>query len=259
MIEIRVLGSGSRGNATLFRVNGTGILVDAGLSARQVLRRLDEVGQDPRGIEAIVLTHEHRDHVGGVRVLARRLGIPVLGNARTLAAAAELLGDETGTIAFETGRPFQAGPFAALAFPVPHDAAEPVGFLLSARGVTVGYATDLGYVTRLVAERLAACRALVFEANHDPDLLMEGPYPWPTKQRVASRVGHLSNGEAAEALARFLPRGLAGLVLAHLSETNNRPDLAAGAVRSALERAGKGTIPVIPASQHAPAPPVVAR
>ncbi len=259
MVEIRVLGSGSRGNATLFRVNGGGILVDAGLSARQVLRRLAAVGQDPRGVEAIVLTHEHRDHVGGVRVLARRLGIPVLGNARTLAAAAPLLGDGVETIPFETGRPFAAGPFAVLAFPVPHDAAEPVGFLLSARGVTVGYATDLGTVTRLVAERLSACRALVFEANHDPGLLMAGPYPWPTKQRVASRVGHLSNGEAADALARFLPRGLAGLVLAHLSETNNRPGLATAAVRAALARAGRESIPVIPAGQHAPAPPVVAR
>jgi len=258
MLEIRVLGSGSRGNATLFRVNGTGILVDAGLSARQVLRRLAAVGQDPRGIEAIVLTHEHRDHAGGVRVLARRLGVPVLGNARTLAAAADLIGDEVETIPFETGRPFTAGPFAALAFPVPHDAAEPVGFLLSARGVTVGYATDLGYVTRLVAERLAACRALVFEANHDPGLLMDGPYPWPTKQRVASRVGHLSNGDAAEALARFAPAGLSGILLAHLSETNNRPELAANVVRAALARAGKETIPVIPAGQHAPAPPVVA-
>ena len=238
MVEILVLGSGSRGNCTLLRAGGRAILVDAGFSAKEIAKRLAAVDQDPGKIEAILVTHEHADHVGGLRVLARRTGALVLGNLPTLRALARTLVDVPRQAAFVAFEPFGAGPFAVTAFPVPHDAADPVGFVLEAEGVRVGYATDLGHVTRTVEEHLAGCAAVVFESNHDREMLMAGPYPWVTKQRVASAHGHLSNEHAAAALPAITSGGTEHLVLAHLSETNNHPQLARAAVHSALEAAG---------------------
>ncbi len=253
MVEVVVLGSGSRGNSTLVRNGRTALLIDAGLTARQVVERLEAVGQDPRRLAAILLTHEHIDHTRGVAVLARRFSLPVLANAETFAAAAPTLRDVPEVEVFETGVPFEVGGISVTPFAVPHDAAEPVGFVLSSEGIRVGYATDLGHVTRLVAARLAGCHALVFEANHDLEMLIHGPYPWATKQRVASRTGHLSNEHAAEFLREVVSDDTRHLVLAHISETNNDPVLARATIETALSDAGRSRITLATARQDRPA------
>ncbi len=251
MVELIVLGSGSRGNSTLVRSGGRGILIDAGLSAREIVRRLEAVEQDPRRIEAVLLTHEHSDHTAGLRVLLARLSVAVAANGPTFAAAD--LAEANDRFVFVTGETFSAGPFEVTPFPVPHDAAEPVGFVLEAEGARIGYATDLGCVTRLVEARLSGCAAVVFETNHDLRMLMDGPYPWATKQRVASRSGHLSNEHAAAALAGITAYGTRRLVLAHLSQTNNDPQLARSTVEGALDAAGIRGVDVQLAPQDHPA------
>ncbi len=253
MVELVVLASGSRGNCTLVRAGRTAVLIDAGLSAKQIVERLAAVGQDPRGLAAILLTHEHIDHTRGVAVLARRFAVPVLANAATYEAAEVQLRDVPAAEFFVTGTRFDVGTLAVTPFAVPHDAAEPVGFLLESEGARIGYATDLGHVTRLVAARLSGCQALVFEANHDLEMLMSGPYPWATKQRVASRTGHLSNEHAAEFLPEAVSEETVHLVLAHLSETNNDPALARATVETALAAAGRSRTSVTTARQDRPA------
>jgi phosphoribosyl 1,2-cyclic phosphodiesterase len=250
MIELTVLGSGSRGNATLVRTERSAVLIDIGFSTRELCRRLEAVGHDPQQIEAIVLTHEHGDHIAGLATFTRRFGLPVYGNGATLAALDKELAHATCITEFETGVPFEIGEFCIDPFPIPHDAVDPVGFVLHAQGLRVGYATDLGHVTGLIAERLRGCSAIVFESNHDRQMLLDGPYPWVTKQRVASRYGHLSNEHAAEALP-VLAADSAELVLAHLSETNNQPALCRAVVESALRSHGLG-LNVHVAEQHRP-------
>lgn len=252
MVELIVLGSGSRGNCTLVRSGGGAVLIDAGLSARQIVRRLLEFGQSPDHLDGILLTHEHSDHVNGIAVFTRRHDVPVLGNAATLNAAGPALG-QARRETFQTGQPFDWGGFLVTPFATPHDAAEPVGFVLEAHGRRVGYATDLGHVTQLVSARLAGCAAIVFESNHDREMLMEGPYPWVTKQRVSSRLGHLSNDHAASALPALVGPETRHLVLAHLSQTNNHPELAKAAVETALNEAGLKSIMVSTAAQERPA------
>lgn len=237
MVELAVLGSGSRGNATLVRAGRSALLIDIGFSTRELCRRLEAVGQAPQAIAAILLTHEHGDHIAGLSTFTRRFGTPVYATEPTLIALERELGVARELVAIRTGEPFLVGEFAVQAFPVPHDAIDPVGFTLQAAGTTVGYATDLGHVTRLVAERLRGCEALIFEANHDRQMLLDGPYPWVTKQRVASRFGHLSNEHAAAALPE-LAREVRALVLAHLSTTNNDPALCRATIEPELRRAG---------------------
>jgi len=253
MVELVVLASGSRGNCTLVRAGRTAVLIDAGLSAKQIVERLAAVGQDPRGLSAILLTHEHIDHTRGVAVLARRFTVPVIANAATWQAAEDQLCDIPAVEFFVTGTRFAVGALEVTPFATPHDAAEPVGFVLESEGLRVGYATDLGHVTRLVAARLAGCHALVFEANHDLEMLMSGPYPWATKQRVASRTGHLSNEHAAEFLPQVVGEETEHLVLAHLSETNNDPALARATVETALVEAGRTRVSLTTARQDRPA------
>ncbi len=228
---LAVLASGSSGNCCYLETSAGALLVDAGLSARETLRRLKELGRDPARVEAILVTHEHIDHARGVRVLARQLGVPVRGTAGTLDALPE---EVPGARELPSGESERMGGFTVSPFSLPHDAADPVGFVLEAGGVRVGVATDLGCVTGLARERLAGCGALVLESNHDERMLMEGPYPWHLKQRIRSRRGHLSNGDAAEMLAGLWHRRLRAVVLAHLSETNNLPRLALEGARAAM-------------------------
>jgi phosphoribosyl 1,2-cyclic phosphodiesterase len=256
MVEIRVLASGSRGNATLVRTSTSALLIDAGISCKQLVARLEAASQDPARLDGVLLTHEHVDHVQGLRVLARRYGLPIFGNAATLEAAASKLDGVPERQVVPTGSTVTVGRIEATSFPVPHDAAEPVGWVLEAEGLRVGQATDLGHVTRLVAHRLAACHALVFEANHDRELLLDGPYPWSTKQRVASRLGHLSNDHAAAALPEIVGAETRAIVLAHLSEQNNQPALARAVVGAALEAAGR-PLALSLAAQARPAEAVV--
>ncbi|MDH3283563.1 MAG: MBL fold metallo-hydrolase [Acidobacteriota bacterium] len=255
-LELVVLGSGSRGNATLVRGAGAAILIDAGISARQIAARLEGVGQSPGRLDAILLTHEHGDHVAGLAGLTRRFPTTVFANAATLAAVDGRLGDRTTCETFECGKLFSIGPFDVRAFQVPHDAADPVGFVIETRGRRFGFATDLGHVTDSISEELSDCDALVFEANHDREMLRDGPYPWFTKQRVASELGHLSNEHAAAELTRIVSERTSQLVLAHLSATNNDPGLACATVAGALRSAGPGAPSVVAASQSEPLGPL---
>ncbi|HIC96578.1 TPA: MBL fold metallo-hydrolase [Candidatus Bipolaricaulota bacterium] len=235
-MEICVLGSGSGGNATLIKEGrGRAILIDAGLSYLQVGRELKALGIEPQEIEAILITHEHADHCCEVGLLARRLGCPIYGTERTLRGLGWLLGGLEELRPFALGEELEIGGLRIESFPVFHDALEPCGYLISSGEGTVGLATDLGVVTRTVMENLARCDVVILEANHDLEMLRNGPYPWELKQRIRSEVGHLSNEACGEALTELARRGrLRTAFLAHLSRTNNRPELALETVQSYL-------------------------
>ena len=364
MVRMTVLASGSRGNCTVVTGGRTTVLVDAGLSCREIVKRMAQAGEDPRRLDAILITHEHQDHVQGLSVLARRLGIPVYFTeathrawmrwmvpqkrmtyadwlaARKAEAAAKALagveeipvlsassGDgrsaaeqpleafgrgaesapveaetgadelcteecfEAGATAgnasrteevqgaaarskpsekvtesdaphptalpaveyFRAGKPFSIGDLDITALTIPHDAADPVAFVLGAEGVKVGLATDLGYMPANVKEGLRGCDVVMLESNHDLDMLRDGPYPWSVKQRVLSRVGHLSNAAAAEFLERGYDGQAAYVVLAHLSESNNLPELARMAAEWALrDRMKLLANRLVIAAQHEP-------
>jgi phosphoribosyl 1,2-cyclic phosphodiesterase len=316
MVRFTVLASGSKGNSTVVTGGRTRILVDAGLSCRELFRRMSLAGEEPETLDAIIITHEHSDHVGGLAVTARKLGIPVyftegthrawmrwlmprrqmtyaqwLEQCRKQAAERQAEADvatagepdeidvapeENLGVAgvepvpsalesqperavtevpldaipsrkedptwlpaveyFAPGQPFEIGDIAVSPFTIPHDAADPCGFVFRAEGVRMGFATDLGYIPPNVRAQLQGLDLLLLESNHDLEMLRDGPYPWQVKQRVLSRVGHLSN----EAAAAFLEDGYDGqaayVILAHLSENNNLPELA----RVAAERALNG-------------------
>jgi phosphoribosyl 1,2-cyclic phosphodiesterase len=290
MMRMTVLASGSKGNSTVVATSRTRILVDAGLSCREILKRMHTAGEDPRSLDAILITHEHQDHVQGVAVLARKLGIPVyftemthrawlrwmhprkrmtcadwLRQRQQVAASAtageiparglpladnvaepdtELCEDpraeerdpaELPSVAyFEAGKRFAVGDIDVEPFTIPHDAADPVGFVFEGDGVRIGFATDLGYMPANARQALRRCDVLLLESNHDTEMLRDGPYPWSVKQRVMSRVGHLSNEAAAEFLERNYDGQATYVILAHLSESNNLPALARVSAERAL-------------------------
>ena len=233
-MKVCLLASGSKGNALLVANGRSRLLIDAGLSARELCRRLEAVGISPGELTGIIVTHEHIDHVRGLGVLSRRFNLPVYLHHAVAAALAD-----SHRLAqvheFDSGE-LSIGEFAVRAFPVTHDAAATVGFCVTGSTGKLGVATDLGVATRLVAEELRNCRALVLESNHDEELLRDGPYPWPLKQRIRGHHGHLSNNDSAKLLDTLCWEGLEGVLLAHLSETNNRPELAEAATRGILDR-----------------------
>ncbi|ADV84010.1 metallo-beta-lactamase family protein [Terriglobus saanensis SP1PR4] len=331
-MRMTVLASGSKGNSAVVSSSGTRILVDAGLSCRELMRRMAMVGENPETLDAILITHEHADHVAGLPVLARKFGIPVYFTEAThrawvrqvtpqkrttyaqwleqrkaemalrdeelvrsyaanacgapneapdehffvpsaesmsegsseadkaseehnavklAAAAAEDLCDEADAPAvkksvkdnpsylpvveyFRAGSHLAIGDIDILPFTIPHDAADPCGFVFEAEGIRLGFATDLGYVPQNVKMALKNCDALLLESNHDLEMLRDGPYPWSVKQRVLSRVGHLSNTATAEFLTRDYDGGAAYVILAHLSESNNLPEMARLAAEQAI-------------------------
>jgi phosphoribosyl 1,2-cyclic phosphodiesterase len=331
MVRFTVLASGSKGNSTVVSGGHTRILVDAGLSCRELFRRMRLAGEEPRSLDAIIVTHEHLDHIGGLAVTARKLGIPVYFTEAThrawmrwitprrhmtykqwvelchqqaaarqaeksmvatesdcdepdldsIAGPASAPGQngtapqngkpaQNGAAApapdpswlpsvqyFEAGRPFQIGDITVSPFTIPHDAADPVGFVFQAEGVRMALATDLGYITPNVKAQLKSVDLLFLESNHDLEMLRDGPYPWSVKQRVLSRVGHLSN-EAASAFLESSYDGQATyVILGHLSESNNLPDLA----RVTAERALSCHPTLLAnrlmlAGQHEPLPPI---
>ena len=318
MVRFTVLASGSKGNCTVVTGGNTRILVDAGLSCRELFRRMQKVGEDPASLDAIIITHEHSDHVAGLAVTARKLGIPVyftegtyrawvrwlsprkqmtytqwLEQCRKQAAARMAEADaacseecdpedaeafaEPGPAEksepapakaaapekdptwlpslqfFQAGKPLQIGDISVSPFTIPHDAADPVGFVFQAEGLRMAVATDLGYIPPNVKAQLKSVDLLLLESNHDLEMLRDGPYPWSVKQRVLSRVGHLSN----EATATYLETEYDGqatyVILGHLSESNNLPELA----RIAAERALNGRASLLGnrlllAAQHEP-------
>lgn len=240
-LRVQVLRSGSAGNAILVEAAGTRLLVDAGVPVEVIARELAPLNLGLGDLTAILLTHEHDDHARSAGALSRATGISVLANEPTLAHAAAFLGGAR-TERFTTGAPFAVGAFEVEAFPIPHDAAEPVGFAMQVDGVRVVAAYDLGDADGPLRERLPAADLILLEANYDPRLLGVGGYPWFLKNRIISTIGHLSNDRAAEAVV-WAARGrrTQTVFLIHLSEVNNLPSLARDTVRSALEREGIAT------------------
>jgi phosphoribosyl 1,2-cyclic phosphodiesterase len=234
MFEITVLASGSSGNAALVRTESSAFLVDAGLSARELTARLAACGAEPRDIRAILVTHEHGDHIKGLAQWSKQHATPVYCNRRTAMVLREKVTEFTGWKIFETGAGFDVEGCSVRSFLVPHDAVEPVGFVIRRLGRTFGFLTDLGHATTLVTESLRGVEALLLEANYDEQLLqLDTRRPWPIKQRIQSRHGHLSNGAAAEVVSRIRHDGLAHVLLGHLSRDCNREELALDAVRGA--------------------------
>jgi phosphoribosyl 1,2-cyclic phosphodiesterase len=244
-VRLSILASGSRGNCAVVSTTGSSVLVDAGLSCRETLKRMQAAGEDPLSLKGIVVTHEHQDHINGLAVLARKLRIPVFMTGATHKAwkrwsqkhqfkeKPELAGVEQLEL-FSSGKSFQVGDIGITPFTIPHDAVDPVGFVFQAEGVKIGFCTDLGHMPANVRYALKGCDGLVVESNHDLEMLRSGPYPWSVKQRVMSRVGHLSNSSLAEFFESDYDGGAAFVVLAHLSENNNHPELARRCAEDAL-------------------------
>ncbi len=246
-----MLGSGSAGNSALIATDHCRLLVDGGLSARQLVLRLELCGVKPNELDGVLLTHEHGDHVCGLEVLCRKFRIPIFCNALTAEAIRDgSLGEHRNWRIFRTGSVFSICDITVESFSVPHDAVEPVGYTFHAGASALGYITDLGHATRLAIERLRQVQTLVIETNHDEKLLQNDPHrPWPVKQRIQSRHGHLSNKAAAEVVAQLLPGKIGRVVLGHLSRDCNSPELAAGTVRAELEKCGRSDIEIFCAAQ----------
>ena len=243
-MRLGVLASGSRGNCTLIATPTTRILIDAGLSGRETARRLSLLEMVPEELNAILIGHEHSDHIQGLPVLAGRYGIPVYINRDTARATEKKLARARSVKIFTNGHSWEIGDLTILPFSVFHDAQDPVGFIIRQGKISVLVATDLGMPTRLVKERLKGNRIVILEANHDPEMLMNGDRPWRLKQRIKSRQGHLSNQAAAELLAEETGDALTDIFLAHLSQDCNHPDKALRVVREHLEKKGRGHIRV---------------
>jgi phosphoribosyl 1,2-cyclic phosphodiesterase len=256
-VRVSMLASGSRGNCALVSSSSTRILVDAGISCREIFKRMKSLGEDPHSLSAVVITHEHCDHIYGVATLAKKLNIPVFMTGATYQHWQRAMRDENGVKPkierfeqFESGHTFHVGDIAVKPFTIPHDAVDPVGFTFRAEGVKVGIATDLGYIPASVRDHLRGCDVLVMESNHDVEMLRVGPYPWSVKQRVMSRVGHLSNLALADFFTNDYDNNATFVVLAHLSEQNNHPEIARREAERALAtRGGLFTNRVLLASQ----------
>jgi phosphoribosyl 1,2-cyclic phosphodiesterase len=251
-MKLTVLGSGSTGNAVLLVANGTRVLVDAGLSSRETARRMALMGEDPNALDGILITHEHGDHAGGLRVLMKDLDCPIFMSAKTRDAyigeqrnltneeprrRANALHDRM--VEIDSGHDFRIGDIDFHPFTVPHDAVDNFGFTATHNGVKVATVMDFGHITTLITERLRGCAAVVIESNHSRDMLKTVEhYPWELKQRILSRLGHLSNEDVAEWLLDGFDGQARHIVLAHLSQRANNPYLAKITADTALrERA----------------------
>lgn len=253
--SVTVLGSGSAGNATYIETDETRLLVDAGFSARQIRKRLASIGRTPENLTAILITHEHSDHSQGVRLLSEKLGTPVYCNRLTREVLQSQCRHALAGGVFETGSSFEVGDVLVDTFSVPHDAEDPVGFLIRTESGNVGFLTDLGHATRLVVERVREAHVLLLEANHDVQMLQDDlRRPWSLKQRILSRHGHLSNEAAAATVEQIFSDQLRHLYLGHLSRDCNRPELARQTVTCKLERLGVSHVPVEVTLQDCPSP-----
>src|SRR4051794_33348307 len=253
IVKFCVLASGSSGNAALLATENTRILVDAGLSMRELRKRLASIGESLDNIDAILITHEHSDHVSGLPVLARNKTVRATIYMTKLTAPAIDWGPAPPTRleAFQAGASFQIGDIEVQSFGIPHDAIDPVGYCFEAHGVRVGVATDLGYVPESIKFHLRRTNVLLLEANHDLDMLKVGPYPWSVKQRVMSRVGHLSNMHMSDYLMEDLDSCTVELILGHISEQNNHPAIVQMVAAEALQRRNLDTRLSL-AAQHTP-------
>ncbi|MEE9343329.1 MAG: MBL fold metallo-hydrolase [Gammaproteobacteria bacterium] len=227
------LGSGSKGNATLIENETTCVMVDCGFSCVEVEKRLQRLGRQSKDVDAILVTHEHSDHIAGVARFSRKFDVPVWATAGTLSAKqadgvtnAQLINSHVG---------FSIGDIHIQPFPVPHDAREPCQFVFTDGGVQLGILTDIGMITPHVIQTLGGIDALILECNHDPKMLQQGPYPHALKQRVGGHFGHLNNAQAAKLLDSMDTSKLRMLVLAHLSDKNNHPELAMDALNTSID------------------------
>ncbi|WP_300457755.1 MBL fold metallo-hydrolase [Desulfobacula sp.] len=219
------LASGSKGNSLFVSCNNSSLLIDAGLSGIEIQRRLNTIGVAPENLTAIIITHEHSDHVKGAGILSRRFKLPVYITQKTYQACRDI-GKIEDLCFFECGTPFQIDQIRVRPFSISHDAKDPSGLTMEYNGHKVGIATDLGMVTRLVKEHLKDSSLLYLESNHDPDMLINGSYPWHLKQRIKGRTGHLSNMDAGALISELKTEALKHVILAHLSEENNCPQKA---------------------------------
>jgi phosphoribosyl 1,2-cyclic phosphodiesterase len=263
-VSVSMLASGSQGNCTFVSSSRTKILVDAGISCREIFKRLRSLGEDPHSIAAVLITHEHSDHVYGLATLTKKLRVPVYITAATHASWSRALRNENGQRPqleklekFESGHRFQVGDIEVKPFTIPHDAIDPVGFTFRAEGIKISLATDLGYLPANVRDHLRGSDLLIMESNHDVEMLRGGPYPWVVKQRVASNVGHLSNAKLADFFSGDYDNNAAFVVLAHLSEQNNHPEIARREAERALaQRGGLFNNRVVVASQSEAMAPI---
>lgn len=237
--SVCVLASGSSGNCTYVSADGVSLLIDAGISGKETERRLKEIGADPAALQAICISHEHSDHTAGLGVLYRRHGIPLFANSGTVSGIGRQKGlDGLPWNIFTTGQPFRVGTLEIEPFSVPHDAWDPVGFVIRSSSASIGVVTDMGTATNLIRERLKACDVLVLEANHDENMLHNAQRPWSLKQRISGRQGHLSNRQAAAIIEEVAGPRLQRIFLAHLSSDCNEPWLAEREIRDTVGRTG---------------------
>lgn len=233
-----VLSSGSKANATYVEAGGVRLLVDCGLSGKQAENRLRELGIEPTTLDAIVVTHEHGDHINGVGTLSRRYNLPVYANEATMQHISKPRGKEI----FKTGETFSIGDIQIEPFSIVHDAADPVGFSMMCGGLKLVLCTDLGRVTTLVREHLRDANAILLESNHDQEMLQSCDYRWELKQRIASAHGHICNETAGQLLAEIAHPGLLHVVLGHISERSNTPTLALEAAHKYLKTVQEKTV-----------------
>jgi phosphoribosyl 1,2-cyclic phosphodiesterase len=238
-LRFRVLGSGSAGNATLVESGETRVLIDAGLGPRILAERLQSAGVDPAALSAIFVSHEHSDHARGAAAFSARWGVRLAGTRGTYAAAGFGAEEIAGYDVLEAGVPRTLGELTITGVRIPHDAAEPLAFVVAASGARLGHATDFGHVSRGVRDAFRDCDALLMESNYDPDMLRRGPYPWSLKERILGPHGHLSNGDVARYLGEGLGESCRTVVLAHLSQKNNHPEMAHLSASEALRRRGR--------------------
>lgn len=252
-VQLTILGSGSSGNSAYLEAGQTRLLIDAGLSGRQIRQRLLSIGRAPENLTGILITHEHSDHTQGLLVLAAKLKIPVFCNRQTQECIQSSLETPCVFSLFETGATFGLGETEVETFGVPHDASDPVGYVIRTAAGPLAFLTDLGHATKLVVQRVKAARVLVIEANHDLEMLQNDPHrPWHLKQRILSRHGHLSNAAAAQAIQEIATAELSHIYLAHLSRDCNRPEIALATVSQCLREIGASHIHLQATNQQTP-------
>jgi phosphoribosyl 1,2-cyclic phosphodiesterase len=254
-VQFTILGSGSSGNCAYVETAEARVLIDAGFSLRQIRQRLATIGRVPENLTGIIITHEHSDHIQGLPLLSQKLRLPVYCNRPTHEAIEYQSKAQLECRLFTTGTAFEIGDITVESFSIPHDAQEPVGFLLRTPGVNIAFLTDLGHATRLVLERIRPANVLVLEANHDIKMLQDCPHrPWSLKQRILGRHGHLSNEAAADAAEQIMSAELRHLYLGHLSRECNRPELAQRVVQERLQRIGASHVNLALTHQAHPCP-----
>jgi phosphoribosyl 1,2-cyclic phosphodiesterase len=252
-VKFTILGSGSSGNCAYVETPEARILVDAGFSPRQIRQRLAGIGRTPENLTAILITHEHSDHISGLTGIAAKLNIPIYCNRATKEELEFQLQTKFNCNLFNTGASFEIADVLVETFQIPHDAQDPVGFLLRTARGNIGFVTDLGHTTKLVLDRIRAANVLVLESNHDVKMLQDCPRrAWSLKQRILGRHGHLSNVAAAEAAAQIMSAGLRHLYLAHLSRECNKPELAQHVMAEQLHHIGATHVRLQLAAQDVP-------